>query len=53
MPRPFNRRQALQNAAFLEALRQTGNPRLAARLLGVHRSTYTKRRARSPAFALA
>jgi hypothetical protein len=51
MPRPFNRRQALQNAAFLEALRQTGNPRLAARLLGVHRSTYTKRRARSAAFA--
>ncbi|HYI64755.1 MAG TPA: hypothetical protein VEW71_07720 [Allosphingosinicella sp.] len=49
--RPFNRRQALQNAAFLEALRQTGNPRLAARLLGVHRSTYTKRRARSAAFA--
>lgn len=49
--RPFNRRQALQNAAFLEALRQTGNPRLAARLLGVHRSTYTKRRAKSAAFA--
>jgi hypothetical protein len=51
--RPFNRRQALQNQAFLEALRATGNPRLAARLLGVHRSTYTKRRAKCPAFALA
>jgi hypothetical protein len=51
MPRPFNRRQALENAAFLDALRHTGNPRLAARLLGVHRSTYTKRRARSAAFA--
>jgi len=51
MPRPFTRRQTLQNAAFLEALRRTGNPRLAARLLGVHRSTYTKRRARSAAFA--
>ncbi|HYI47538.1 MAG TPA: hypothetical protein VEX35_03650 [Allosphingosinicella sp.] len=49
--RPFTRRQALQNQAFLEALRATGNPRLAARLLGVHRSTYTKRRAKSAAFA--
>ena len=47
----FTRRQALENAAFLDALRQTGNPRLAARLLGVHRSTYTKRRAKSAAFA--
>ena len=50
-PRPFTRRQALQNARFLEALRRTGNPRLAAHLLGVHRSTYTKRRAKSAAFA--
>jgi hypothetical protein len=49
--RPFTRRQALQNAAFLAALRRTGNPRLAAALLGVHRSTYTKRRAKSAAFA--
>jgi len=49
--RPFTRRQALQNQAFLDALRATGNPRLAARLLGVHRSTYTKRRAKSAAFA--
>lgn len=49
--RPFTRRQALQNAAFIEALRATGNPRLAARLLAVHRSTYMKRRARSAAFA--
>lgn len=49
--RPFTRRQALQNAAFLKALRQTGNPRLAAALLGVHRSTYMKRRAKSAAFA--
>lgn len=43
--RPFTRRQALQNAAFLEALARTGNARLAARSLGVHRSTFTKRRA--------
>jgi hypothetical protein len=51
--RPFTRRQALQNRAFLRALRATGNPRLAADLIGVHRSTYAKRRAKSPAFALA
>jgi hypothetical protein len=49
--RPFTRRQALQNAAFLDALRRTGNARLAARELGVHRSTFTKRRAKSAAFA--
>ena len=51
MPRPFNRRQALENQAFLAALRRTGNARLAARELGVHRSTFTKRRARDAAFA--
>jgi hypothetical protein len=51
--RPFTRRQALQNRRFLRALRATGNPRLAAELLGVHRSTYMKRRAKSPAFASA
>jgi hypothetical protein len=49
--RPFTRRQALQNQAWLDALRQTGNPRLAALMLGVHRSTYLKRRARCAAFA--
>lgn len=51
--RPFTARQAAQNRAFLKALRRTGNPRLAADLLGVHRSTYTKRRARNAHFALA
>ena len=51
MARPFTRRQALQNQRFLDALRRTGNPRLAADLLGVHRSTYSKRRAKSAAFA--
>ncbi|HYD38604.1 MAG TPA: hypothetical protein VEA60_13390 [Allosphingosinicella sp.] len=51
MPRPFTPRQAAQNAAFVEALRRTGNPRLAAASLGVHRSTYSKRRARSAVFA--
>jgi len=50
-PRPFTRRQALENARFLDALRRTGNPRLAADLLGVHRSTYSKRRKKDAAFA--
>jgi len=49
--RPFTRRQALQNQAFVDALAATGNPRLAARLLGVHRSTYMKRRAKCAVFA--
>jgi len=49
--RPFTRLQARQNRRFLEALAETGNPRLAASLLGVHRSTYMKRRARCPLFA--
>jgi len=51
MARPFNRRQALENRAFLAALRRTGNARLAARELGLHRSTFLKRRAKHPAFA--
>jgi hypothetical protein len=51
MPRPFTRAQALQNLAFLAALRRTGNVRLAARELDVHRSTFTKRRTRDAAFA--
>lgn len=50
-PRPFNRRQTLENQAFLAQLARCGNARLAARELGMHRSTFTKRRARSPAFA--
>lgn len=49
--RKLTRRQARENACFLEALGRTGNARLAARELGVNRSTYTKRRARHPAFA--
>lgn len=53
MPRPFTRAQALQNAAFLAALRRTGNVRLAARELGRHRATFTRRRAKHPAFAAA
>ena len=49
--RPFTPCQQRQNAAFLAALRQTGNVRLACRQLGVHRATYTKRRAKCAAFA--
>jgi hypothetical protein len=48
--RPFTPRQLAQNEAFLEALRRTGNPHLAAASLGV-RSTYSKRRAKCAAFA--
>jgi hypothetical protein len=51
MVRPFTRTQAFENAAFLRALARLGNARLAAAEFGVHRSTYTKRRARDPAFA--
>ncbi len=51
MARSFTRAQALQNRAFLRALARTGNVREAARALGVHRSTFTKRRAAHPAFA--
>lgn len=51
MARPFNRRQAQENQAFLRALRRTGNAREAARSLGFHRSTLVKRRNRDAAFA--
>lgn len=51
MPRPLTRAQALENAAFLRALRRTGNVRDAARRLGVHRAKFTRRRAAHPAFA--
>ena len=50
-PDKFTRRQAAQNAAFLAALRRTGNVREAACTLGYNRSTFTKRRAAHPAFA--
>src|SRR3954468_19683702 len=51
MPKASAALRAEQNEAFLAALGRAGNARLAARQLGVHRSTYTKRRARDPAFA--
>ena len=49
--RPFTRTQNLENAAFLRALRRTGNAREAARRVGAHRAKFTKRRAAHPAFA--
>jgi len=51
MGRPQSPDRAAEDEAFLEALTRTGNARLAARTLGVNRATYTKRRARDPAFA--
>lgn len=49
--RPFTPAQQRQNAAFLAALRRTGNVRLTCRELGVNRSTWTKRRGKCAAFA--
>lgn len=51
MGRPQSPHRAAEDEAFLAALARTGNARLAARALGVNRSTYLKRRARDPAFA--
>lgn len=51
MARPFNRRQAKENDAFLAALRCTGNAREAARTLGLHRPTMIRRRDCDAAFA--
>ena len=51
MPRPLTRAQRIENDRFLEALSQTGNARLAARSLGLNRSTFTKRRAKHAEFA--
>lgn len=51
MPRPFSPAQQRQNRAFLAALARTGNARLAAREVDLHRATLTRRRASHPAFA--
>ena len=53
MPRPFTLCQAAENAAFLDALRQTGNARLAARSIGRAPSTMHHRRAANAGFAQA
>jgi hypothetical protein len=50
MPR-LSARQSAENAAFLEALRQTGNASLAARRCGLDRSTLRGRKRRSAVFA--
>lgn len=52
-PRPLTRAQALENRAFLAALRRTGNAREAARAIGQHRAKFTRRRLKHPAFAQA
>ena len=51
MIRPLTPKQATQNAAFLAALRRTGNVRAAAETLGLNRSMLIKRRGKHPAFA--
>lgn len=51
MPRPFNRRQALENRAFLAALSATANVRLAARAAGFAHSSFYRLRDHDPAFA--
>lgn len=51
MVRPLSRAQALENAAFLKALRRTGNIRLAARETGLKYGTVQHRRRVHPTFA--
>jgi hypothetical protein len=51
MTRPLTRVQAIENRAFLKALRRTGNIRLAAREAGVKYGTIQYRRAKHPALA--
>lgn len=53
MPRTprASRAYALENAAFLRALRRTGNEHEAARAVDASRSRFTRRRAKDPAFA--
>ena len=51
MARPLTRAQALENAAFLKALRRSGNIRFAAREIGVKYGTIQHRRRVHPAFA--
>lgn len=52
MARPLTRNQQLENAAFLKALRRTGNVRAAAREVGLQYGTVQHRRKAHPAFAL-
>jgi hypothetical protein len=52
MARVLTRAQALQNRAFLKALRRTGNVRLACREIGAKYGTMQHRRRRHPALAV-
>jgi len=51
MQRPLTRAQALENAAFLRALRRVGNVREAARMVGVANSVLYRRCKAHPDFA--
>lgn len=51
MPKPLTRAQQMENAAFLRALRKTGNVSAAARALGFGRERFINRRRNHPAFA--
>ena len=51
MSKPLSRAQALQNRAFLNLLRRTGNVRLACREVGLKYSTMQDRRRKHPGFA--
>ncbi len=51
MGRPFNRRQARENAAFLRLLAETGNVELAVRECGLHKPTLYSRRKVNAGFA--
>ena len=51
MARPFTRTQQLENRAFLRALEQSGNIRMAARAIGRGNATMHGRRAACAAFA--
>ena len=52
MPQPLSRAQQMENAAFLEHLRETGNVATAARAMGFERGRFLERRRKHPAFAL-
>lgn len=52
MPKPLTRAQQMENAAFLEHLRRTGNVCAAARALGFGRGRFLERRTKHPAFAV-
>src|SRR5438270_957367 len=52
MARPLTRAQALENRAFLKALRRTGNVRLACREGGAKYGTMQHRRRAHPGFAV-